>query len=295
MKRTPSMRQLIHEAGERLAEKGVESPELNARLLLAHVLGVMEWKLSVYRSPVTSDQVSRFQALVDRRAQRIPLQHLVGSVGFYGLDLMVSPDALIPRPETEILVETVLEEIKKARELDRPLRILDMATGTGCIALALANEMPSAEVWGVDVSESALKLAQENARHCGLDQRVKFVHSDLWSAFEMDSIKWDVIVSNPPYIPTEEIPTLEPEVRDHDPLLALDGGDDGLDFYYKIASESGAWLHSGGFICLECGKDQASSIEILFKSASWFADRVVRDYNKIRRILVFRREEHSRP
>lgn len=293
MKSLPSIRTLIQEAGERLYQHGVESPVLNARLLLAHVVGVGEWQLRVHRSPLSADQVRRFQSLVDQRAHRIPLQHLVGSVGFYGLDLLVSREALIPRPETEILVETVLEEIKKTRELDRPLRILDMATGTGCIALALANEIPSAEVWGVDISESALKLAKENARHCVLDQRVQFVLSDLWTAFQGRGIRWDVIVSNPPYIPTDEIASLEPEVRDHDPMLALDGGNDGLSFYRRIASESGAWLDVGGFICLECGKDQSSSIEILFNSASWFADRVVRDYNKIRRILVFRREKHS--
>lgn len=285
-----SMRTMLQEAGQRLSRHGIESPELNARMLLAHVLGVMEWELSCHHPPLTEDQVDRFHALIDRRAQRIPLQHLVASVGFFGLDLQVSPEALIPRPETEILVETVMEEVKSIQSPDRPLRVLDMATGTGCIALALANEIPSAEVWGVDVSEPALKLARKNARECGLDKRVKLVHSDLWAAFDGDSITWDVIVSNPPYIPTDEIATLEPEVRDHDPMLALDGGSDGLDFYRRIAVEAGNWLNRDGIICLECGKDQASSIENLFKSASWFADRVVRDYNKICRILVFRRE-----
>ena len=285
-----SMRTMLQEAGQRLSRHGIESPELNARMLLAHVLGVMEWELSCHHPPLTEDQVDRFHALIDRRAQRIPLQHLVASVGFFGLDLQVSPEALIPRPETEILVETVMEEVKSIQSPDRPLRVLDMATGTGCIALALANEIPSAEVWGVDVSEPALKLARKNARVCGLDKRVKLVHSDLWAAFDGDSITWDVIVSNPPYIPTDEIATLEPEVRDHDPMLALDGGSDGLDFYRTIALEAGNWLNRDGIICLECGKDQASSIENLFKSASWFADRVVRDYNKICRILVFRRE-----
>ena len=290
-----SLRTMLQEAGQRLSRHGIESPELNARMLLAHVMGVMEWELGFHQSPPTADQVGRFQTLIDRRAQRIPLQHLVGSVGFYGLDLQVSPEALIPRPETEILVETVLEEIKHIQCPDRPLRILDMATGTGCIALALANEIPCAEIWGVDVSASALELARQNARLCGLDKRVAFMHSDLWSAFDGDSTTWDVIVSNPPYIPTDEIAMLEPEVRDHDPMLALDGGVDGLDFYRRIASDVGTWLNRGGFICLECGKDQASSIENLFKSASWFADRVVRDYNKICRILVFRREKQSRP
>lgn len=295
MKQVPSMRMLLGEAGKQLAQSGVESPELNARLLMAHVLGVMEWQLSVHRSPLSPEQMDQFQALVHQRRQRIPLQHLVGTVGFYGLDLLVSSEALIPRPETELLVETVLDDIKKKNRDEEPLRILDMATGTGCIALALAHELSSAEVWGVDISESALGLARENAVRTGLDQRVQFVRSDLWQAFEKDSVCWDVIVSNPPYIPTEEIASLETEVRDHDPLLALDGGEDGLDFYRIIANEAGRWLKPDGFIYLECGKDQASAIENLFNSASWFADRVVRDYNKIHRILVFRRETPSHP
>ena len=284
-----TIRSLIHEATQTLSKSGVDSAELNARLLLAHVLGIEEWQLAVYRKKISEQQAIQLGGLIQKRSQRIPLQHLVGSVGFYGLDVQVSPSALIPRPETELLVETVIKTIHSQQKQNEPVKLLDMATGTGCIALALAKELPMAQVWGLDISEAALNLARNNASNSGLEKRVTWIHSDMWSGIKDPGQQWDYIISNPPYIPSHEISELEPEVRDHDPKLALDGGQDGLDIYRILAHQAGRWTTQRGFIFLECGKDQAQAIQMLFKSASWFADQVVRDYNNIERILVFRR------
>ena len=167
---------------------------------------------------------------------RIPLQHLLGSVGFCGLQLDVCSEVLIPRPETELLVETAL---KIAQEMDHAdLRCLDMATGSGCIALSLAEALPESTIVGVDLSNDALKWAKHNAEKNRLSNRVNWVCSDLWESLTPGQEKWDIVTCNPPYIATHEIQTLEPEVRDHDPVLALDGGVDGLDFYRRIASEA---------------------------------------------------------
>jgi len=284
---------LIGEAARQLEDHQVDAPELNARMLLAHVLDRAEWELSLYRSPIRKEEEDRFWKLIQERCRRIPLQHLIGEVGFYGLDLQVSNAALIPRPETEILVDTCLGLIRASHQEERPLRILDMATGTGCIALALAKALPQAEVWGVDISSDALELARKNAQRTGLDHRVRFIHSDLWTAFEGESRSWDGVVSNPPYIPSAEIETLDPEVRDHDPRLALDGGEDGLVFYRAIAEQAPRWMTSDGWLVLECGMDQAPAIKNVFQTGSWFADQVVRDYNNVQRILVFRKGKPS--
>jgi len=279
----------IKEAAQELLNRGIESPELNARLLLAHVLAIPEWQLIVYRDKVTTEQANQFNQLIKKRSQRIPLQHLIGSVGFYGLDIQVSPNALIPRPETELLVETVIATIRTHYPSQTPIKLLDLATGTGCIALSLAKEIPKAQVWGTDISDAALKLARKNAADSGLENRVTWIQSDLWKGMEDPELRWDCIVSNPPYIPSHEIEELEPEVRDHDPMLALDGGEDGLNFYRALADQAAQWIHENGFIFLECGKDQAPEIKKLFNEASWFADQVVRDYNNVQRILVFRK------
>ena len=273
----------------------MDSAEINARLLLAHILDIEEWQLGIYRHEITQQQANQLEILIQKRSQRIPLQHLVGSVGFYGLDVQVSPNALIPRPETELLVETVIKTIHSHKRQNEPVKLLDLATGTGCIALALAKELPMAQVWGLDISEDALNLARKNASNSGLEKRVTWIHSDMWRSIKDPDQKWDYLISNPPYIPSHEIDELEPEVRDHDPKLALDGGQDGLDFYRLLANQADRWISQSGFIFLECGKDQADDIKKLFKSASWFADQVVRDYNNIQRILVFRRATNPNP
>ena len=290
-----SLKLLVKKATQTLTKHGVDSPELNARMLLAYVLGIEEWQLSVYRQEITPEQTNKLESLIQQRSKRIPLQHLIGSVGFYGLEIEVSPSALIPRPETELLVETVLKTIQQKQAQHTPAKLLDLATGTGCIALALAKELPTAQVWGLDISQAALKLARMNAVHAGLENRVTWIESDLWKSIEDSKFQWDYIVSNPPYIPSYEIHELEPEVRDHDPMLALDGGEDGLDFYRTLAIQAAQWTSENGYIFLECGKDQAPAIKSLFKSASWFADQVVRDYNDIQRILVFRKGTNTDP
>jgi release factor glutamine methyltransferase len=290
MKNSDSIRKLIRQASAKLAEHGIISPERNARMLMAHAMSMPEWKISMHQGLPTEGQYETFQHLIQRRSQREPIQHLIGSIGFHDLEVRVSRAALIPRPETELLVETALEQIKESEQDRDSIKLLDMGTGTGCIALSMARALPKATVWCADISKSAITLAHKNAQHLGLEDQLHFVQSDLWKAFEGTEIRWNGILSNPPYIPTQEIQKLQPEVRDHDPILALDGGTDGLVYYRALAIEAPKWLSNDGFLCLECGKNQADPIIKLFKKASWFAEKVVRDYSNIQRVVVFRRE-----
>ena len=279
------MRELIHQTIQRFEAAGISSPEINARMIWAHVMGLETWELTLRKQEPDEDQRKIAESLISAREKRIPLQHLLGSVGFCGLQLDVCSEVLIPRPETELLVETAL---KIAQEMDHAdLRCLDMATGSGCIALSLAEALPESTIVGVDLSNDALKWAKHNAEKNRLSNRVNWVCSDLWESLTPGQEKWDIVTCNPPYIATHEIQTLEPEVRDHDPVLALDGGVDGLDFYRRIASEAVPFMRPAGKLILECGMGQASSIIQIFISASWFANEIIQDYNRTDRIIVF--------
>jgi release factor glutamine methyltransferase len=285
------MREQIQQATLQLEEAGVTSAAFNARSIWAHAMGMKPWELSL-RNPMPSpQQEARALHLLEQRAKRIPLQHLIGSVGFSGLNIRVSPDVLIPRDETELLVEKTCQQIRVCHS--PTASILDMATGSGCIALALAAALPHASVDGVDISPQALAIAQQNASDNGLSDRVTWTQSDLWKAFEGTGKQWEIMVSNPPYIPSQEIDDLEPEVKDHDPRLALDGGSDGLDYYRRLALEAPPYLAPEGSLLLECGMGQAQAIKELFISASWFAIEIVQDYCHVDRFVVLRRAAGS--
>lgn len=259
--------EVIQRSAEFLQRHGVESPRLQIELLLAHVLKLPRLQLYLQHDRVlTETELAALRALVQRRAKREPLQHLVGSTAFFGLEIAVSPDALIPRPETETLLELALAALGK-NAAPQPA-VLDFGTGTGCIALALAANCPAAQVHALDLSASALALAQRNAETHKLTGRVTFHLGDGFAALPPE-LRFDLIVSNPPYIPAAEIPTLQPEVRDFDPRLALDGGADGLAFYRRLATQSPAWLHADGGFFAEFGDGQADALQQLFTEADW--------------------------
>lgn len=250
---------------------------LDARLLLEFVCETDRTTLFFHpEKEVTPEQQERFETLIAKRSEHIPLQHLTGQQDFMGLTFAVNEHVLIPRQDTEILVEEVM------RDLHDGVHILDMCTGSGCILLSLLHYSNDTTGVGADLSEEALKVARANAERLGLAERARFLRSDLFAAIDE---KFDLIVSNPPYIRTDVIETLMPEVRDHDPRMALDGSADGLYFYRKIIEESGNYLKRGGQLFFEIGHDQAEDVCALMQSHGYKEMEVKKDYAGLDRVV----------
>jgi release factor glutamine methyltransferase len=267
------------------AARGIESARLQAELLLAHVLQQPRMRLYLsFDRVLTGPEVDAFRELVRRRGQREPLQHLLGTVSFCGIELAVSPAALIPRPETEELARLGWEFLS-----GRPAPVaLDWGTGTGCLAIALAVKCPAATIVALDVSAEALELARANVARHQVTDRVQCLASDGFTAVPPGTC-FDLLISNPPYIATSEITTLDPEVRDHDPRLALDGGPDGLTAFRRLAAEAVPWLKADGRVMLEFGDGQAEAVAEIFAGQNWVVEAVVEDYSRRARFLVARR------
>jgi release factor glutamine methyltransferase len=282
----------IQKSAEFLGKKSVESPRLQAELLLAHVLKLPRMKLYLnFERALTDAETNSFRELVKRRAQREPLQHILGSTSFCGLEIAVNRSVLVPRPETELLAELGWQFLLESTLQCVPAReqpegwtptALDFGTGSGCIAIALAVKVPDARIVALDVSPEALEMAKQNAARHNVANRVDFLQSN---DFQPQSL-FDLVVSNPPYIPSAEIETLEPEVRDYDPRGALDGGADGLDFYRRLAGEARGWLKPSGKIMLEFGEGQADSIRGIFETENWIVEAIREDYTHRQRILI---------
>ncbi len=264
---------------EALTAAGIEEATLDARLLLEYVCGTSRNDLLVHGDrEVSEDNRKRYEEIISKRAMRIPLQHITGVQEFMGLEFRVSDKVLIPRQDTEILVEEVL------RELHDGMCILDMCTGSGCILLSLLHYSNGCEGIGVDISGEALQVAEQNAEALlnGRETDYRFIQGDLFEAVDG---KFDIIVSNPPYIPSQVIPTLMPEVQQYEPMLALDGSGDGLFFYRKIAEESGKYLNKGGGIYFEIGHDQAECVSNILAAAGFTEIETVKDYAGLDRVV----------
>lgn len=271
----------VTEAVRRLREAGgSRSPRLDAELLLARALGATRAEL--FREPgreLSADEAAEFGVLVDRRLAREPVAYILGHRAFRTIDVEVTPDVLIPRPETETLVDVALEELKALPLAgpdpeDEPLAI-DVGTGSGCIALALAAEDPFVRVVATDVDPLALAVARGNAARLGLAPRVEFVLSDLFH--DVGERPFDLVVSNPPYIPADEYVALEPNVRDHEPRLALYGGVDGLDVYRRLVPGAVLLLRPGGMLAVEVGAGQATAVAGIMTAAGAFGTPATRD------------------
>lgn len=290
--------EVIQKSAEFLSGKGVESPRLQAELLLAHVLKLPRMKLYLnFERGLSQAELTTLREFVKRRGQREPLQHITGSTSFCGLEMVVNRNVLVPRPETELLAERgweFLQETSRARqahagpETGAPTA-LDFGTGSGCIAIALATKCPGAAVLAVDASAEALAVAEQNVARHQLADRIELRHCDGFGALAADT-RFDLIISNPPYIPNAEIATLQPEVRDFDPHAALDGGADGLEFYRRLAMETMGYLQTGGRIMLELGDGQAEAVTAIFKAQAWVVESVLADYASQPRILIARRD-----
>jgi release factor glutamine methyltransferase len=269
-----------------LARKGVDSPRLQVELLLAHALGVPRLKLYLnFEQELTSANLETVRELLRRRGNREPLQHIIGSTSFCGFEIKVNRHVLVPRPETELLAERAWQFLAALNP--PPGAALDFGTGSGCLAIALAAQCPGAQVHAADISEEALRVARENAALNNLGDKIQFHSGDGFAALPR-GLPFDLIVSNPPYVPSAEIEALAPEVRDHDPRLALDGGADGLDVYRRLAAEAANHLRPAGRILLESGDGQAEQIRQLFVHYKWVVESVEADYTGRPRILTLR-------
>jgi release factor glutamine methyltransferase len=261
-----TVRNRLDEAVARLARAGVESPRVDAEWLLAAALGVTRGRLVAVVEQAMDDEVAeRYEAWIRRRAEREPLQHILGTQAFRDLMLRVGPDVLVPRPETELLVSWALELLPP---LGAGPLVLDVGTGSGCLACALASERPDVRVLATDASPAAAAGARENVDALGLADRVTVAVSDLFSG--LAPVRADLIVSNPPYVPTGAIDTLAPEITEHEPRAALDGGPDGLRLIRRLVNEAPRWLHPGAPLVLETfGDEQAGKVIVLMQEAGF--------------------------
>ncbi|MDG2527698.1 peptide chain release factor N(5)-glutamine methyltransferase [Caulobacter endophyticus] len=268
-------------AKERLKEAGIDQPAIDARLMLEVAAGVSRTDIITdpYRE-LTAEQLATLDEYLARRARREPVSHIIGRKGFWKILLSVTKDVLTPRPETEVIVDEVLKAFPETMAFN----MLDLGVGSGSMLLAILAERPAAKGLGIDISEEALAVARENAANLDLDGRVALMRGD-WTTGLGDA-SFDVVVSNPPYIPTADIDTLEPEVRDHEPRLALDGGADGLTAYRALAPEILRVLKPGGLFCVEIGFDQSADVEILFKAAGAQNVRTVKDLSTHDRVVT---------
>lgn len=265
------------------ADKGLENPRLDAEVLLCAVLICQRIKLYVdFERPLNSDELATYKSYVLRRAQHEPLAYILGHREFMRNDFKVTPATLVPRPETELLVES----LTKAAPLLKPegeVKILDIGTGSGAIIVSLLDYLPKAKGVGADISVEALVVAKENAESIGVKERCGFVRSDLFSRIPLDK-KFDIIVSNPPYIPAADIATLARDVQ-QEPRSALDGGADGLDFYRRIIAEAQEHMEEEGLLAFEVGINQSETVAQLCQAAGFRATAVRKDYAGIGRMV----------
>lgn len=260
------------------AGKDIGSARLEAELLLAATLGLDRVGLYVnFERPLDASELASFREQVQRRAQREPVQYILGETEFWSLTLNVSPAVLVPRADTEVLVEEALTRI------EGPARILDVGTGSGAIAIALAHEKTATIVTALDCSEAALEIACANSERNGVADRLTCVVGDL---ADLPLGPFEMVVSNPPYIPTADCEELMPEVRDHEPRLALDGGADGLTAYRQLAAQAGKILVPGGWMLVEVGIDQAADVAALFMAAGLTDVHHRDDYSGIPRVVM---------
>jgi len=272
---------LLERGASELERVGVADSRIQAELLLRHALGCSrESLLARLHEPVPAEASGHFFQLVERRRGRVPVQYVVGTQEFYGLSFRVTPAVLIPRPESEGLVEEAVGELGDTHES----RIVDVGCGSGCITVAIAHTLAKAELVAIDQSPAALAIAQENALRHGVASRIEFLEGNLLVPLQTGDV--DAIVSNPPYVPDDELETLEPEVSEHEPRQALSGGKDGLSVIERLLPEAGKALRHGGFFFMEIGHDQDERVRELVTKAGLEHLRTVPDLTGIPRIVV---------
>ncbi len=277
----------VVEAAQVLRRAGVPEARREAASLLEHVTGRdRTFLITSAETTLAPEDVSRLRRLVERRAAGEPLQYITGHQEFYKLDFEVTPDVLIPRPETELLVETALDLLD---EMESPALILDVGTGSGCIAVSLLHEQADARAIGIDISERALRVASRNAARAGVDERLRLLAADGFNALDPSSARFDLIVSNPPYVAEDAVDALQREVRDHEPRLALTPGGDGLSVIRALLADAPRFLKPGGHLLVEIGFDQHEAVERLVDPRIWRLLAIHKDLQGIPRTVALRK------
>lgn len=278
-----SMGRILKWTESYFTEKGIETPRLDAEVLLSHVLKKERIYLYVhFDEPLESGELAEYRELVKQRVQHVPVAYLTGSREFMGLDFAVTPAVLIPRPETELLVQTAIERL---REMDGEKIFADIGAGSGAICLSVLRYVPDARCEAVDISEEALKVAEKNAELLGVSDRISFHHGNLLEPLKGRHFR--AVLSNPPYIPNSDIGGLAKEVKDAEPWLALDGGADGLDFYRRLSREAPDYLEVGGFLAMEIGINQAQAVCRLLETEGRMSNtELYKDLAGIERVAV---------
>ncbi|MBC8461063.1 MAG: peptide chain release factor N(5)-glutamine methyltransferase [Deltaproteobacteria bacterium] len=275
-----------------LQEKQIENPRMTAEVLLAHQLNIDRVTLYInFDQPLNESEISGYRSLIKRRLQREPLQYITGAQEFWSLDFIVNPQVLIPRPESELLVELAINQLKPPNAFENhPPKILDLGTGCGALAISLAKEVQEAKIWATDISSGALKLANLNAKKHGVADRIKFKHGDLWNPLINQDITFDIIISNPPYIACEEYNDLPPEVRDYEPRSALDGKEGGMYYIEKILKGGLHFLNTGGLILLEMAPDQTNeALSLIGQIKGYGESSRIKDYSHRYRVVMAQR------
>lgn len=284
--------EILNWASHYLEDHHIDNPRLNAELLMAHSLqGSRESLYTQLKDPLGKEQRDTFESLIQRRVSGEPIQYILGRQEFWSIPLKVDRRCFIPRPETEFLVEETASILSHFPLSETP-RVLEIGTGSGAIAIALAKEVKEILVIATDLSREALSLAKENATSLGLLSKIRFLHGDLFEPFSIlkGSEPFFIILSNPPYIARSELKGLPREVRDFEPILALDGGEDGLDFYRKIISQASDYLRPGGWLLLEVGNNQADTISKMLEAEGGFQKPMcVKDLLGIKRVVKAQR------
>lgn len=292
-----TIERVVRWATEDFKNRGIESPRLDAEVLLAHALGSTRVQLIIdSKRPLAKDELTRFKEAVRRRRTHEPVAYVRGEREFYGHTFRVDKRALIPRPDTEILVQVALE---RTSHLSMGMRTVDLCTGTGCVAISIQLERPTSLVFATDLSAEAVALARENAHRLGahtlailegslFEPLARFRRAGLWREAERpddDGLRFDLVSSNPPYIPSNDIAALMSDVRDFEPRLALDGGADGLDLLRTIVADAPTYLTEGGVLAVEVGAGEAPAVRALFEQHGYSEVAVARDYARIERVV----------
>lgn len=268
---------------EYFAKAGIDTPRLDGEVLLCHVLNKERIHLYVhFDQPLNPSELAQYKEYIRQRVRHKPVAYIVGHKDFMGLDFKVTEDTLIPRPDTEILVEAVISRLKTTG--DNGGTIADIGTGTGAICLSLLNYLSSLKAVTVDISEKALEVARDNAQRLGLSDRIEFFQGDLLEPIK--NRKFIAIVSNPPYIPEGDIAGLEPDVKDFEPVSSLAAGADGLDCYRRLVAEAGELLEDGGFLAMEIGINQAEPLRKLGQEHGWGRCEIIKDLAGIDRVVI---------
>lgn len=285
--------ELLTQGTQLLMNAGIEEARLDAWLLLEYTADISRaWYYAHPESEVNEEIVSEYLSLCQKRAEHIPLQHLTHQACFMGYDFYVDERVLVPRQDTEVLAEEALHQLRNIRNP----RILDMCTGSGCLLLSLLMELPDATGTGVDISAAALAVAERNRKNLELEKRAVLVQSDTFSGdyFQKNSgnisLEYDMLISNPPYIPTEEIGKLMEEVRFHDPVLALDGREDGLYFYRRITEQAGKYLKPGGWLMYEIGCEQGADVSAIMQGEGFAEVAVKKDLAELDRVVIGKKQ-----